>query len=279
MKKYNIEGNIDFFAELYKSLDGEDTDLIDEHKCLITGLNLVDKFVTMSCGHKFNYIPLYNDLVNYKLKFNESERANNKLLYNEIRCPYCRKKQNELLPYYEELGLNKVNGVNYYDENILNYNKCAYKLVISPNFDETKPESETNKKYYICNSPYATKINLYNINNNEPITYNDNNCYCYKHKNLMIEHYKLAEKQKAKEIANLAKQKAKNELKILKELEKQKLKEEKQKLKEEKQKTKKIEKQKGQEEKQKCKKEKKGVKKIIISDKNIIIGPSLVYTF
>jgi hypothetical protein len=31
---------------------------------------------------------------------------------NEIRCPYCRKKQTNILPFYEELGLSKVAGIN-----------------------------------------------------------------------------------------------------------------------------------------------------------------------
>ena len=30
----------------------------------------------------------------------------------EIRCPYCRQKQNFVLPYYEDLGLAKVSGIN-----------------------------------------------------------------------------------------------------------------------------------------------------------------------
>ena len=136
----------------------------------------------MKCGHKFNYTPLYYDLLNHKQKFNFME-GSNRLQINQIRCPYCRKKQTELLPYYEELGLKKVNGVNYFDPNIKQSNsyiynnseKCKYQ-VKNLNFDETEPETEMNKKYYTCNIGYASTINLYNSNNpSQPINYGDNN--------------------------------------------------------------------------------------------------------
>jgi hypothetical protein len=244
MNKYNIEGGIDFYAELYKSLDideDEENQEDDKNKCLITNQLLTEKHVILKCGHKFNYIPLYNDLLNHKQKFNQME-GSNRLHKNQIRCPYCRKKQTELLPYYEELGLKKVNGVNFYDPSIIetcsnnhfnyHYEKCKYQIK-SPNFDETKPESETNKKYYTCNIGYATTIQLYNQDNpSQPINYGDENCYCYSHKKIMIKQYKTEEKQKAKELEKAAKQKIKDEAKAAKELEKQKIKEEKQKAKE-----------------------------------------------
>ncbi len=243
MAKYKTEGSIDFYAELYKSLDIEEEEIKteeDNHKCLITNKPLIDKYITMKCGHKFNYIPLFNDLINHKKKFNFMEGNQGRLKTNEIRCPYCRKKQCELLPYYPDMGLNKENGINYFDPNIKensahkynynNSNKCEYSM-ISPNFDETKPESEINKKYYCCGSTnFTSKINLYNPENiHNPITYNDEKYYCSSHKKQMIKYYKMEEKQKAKKI-----------IKEKMELEKQKLKEEKQKLKEEKQKAKEL---------------------------------------
>jgi flagellar biosynthesis GTPase FlhF len=36
----------------------------------------------------------------------------------EIRCPYCRHIQRKLLPYYEDMGVQKVHGVNFYDESL-----------------------------------------------------------------------------------------------------------------------------------------------------------------
>jgi hypothetical protein len=241
MTKYKIEGRIDFYAELYKSLDVEEDLEEDKNICLITSQPLIDKHVVMSCGHKFNYVAIYKDIVNHKQKFNGLEDVNGKLGINQIRCPYCRKKQDTLLPYYEELGLTKVNGVNFYDPNIKqanysssNHQKCMFKYA-NENYDPTKPESDVNSKYLTKMSCYyyGSQIQIYNNSNpSEPITYGDNNYYCYGHKKIMIKKYKLEQKQKEKDAAKAAKQKAKEEAKTAKELEKQKLKEDKQKAKE-----------------------------------------------
>ena len=66
MKKYNIEGGINFFDELYKSLDT--TNVEEDNICLISNQVLVDKFVELNCGHKFNYIPLYNGRIKQFIK-------------------------------------------------------------------------------------------------------------------------------------------------------------------------------------------------------------------
>jgi hypothetical protein len=249
MNKYNIEGDIDFFEELYKSLnENEDIDekLEDNnYNCLITNQPLVDKYVSLDCGHKFNYIPIYNDIFNHKKKFNCMESSSKKLNTNEIRCPYCRRKQSGVLPYYEELGLKKINGVNFYDPCIKQnmYHKCEY-LYPNENYDPTKPES-------IENSPYLSEkcyflgfpIELYNSQNpSQPINYGDTKHYCYTHKKIMIKHYKKLEKEKEK----LAKKQAK-------ELQKQKAKEEKQKAKDKAKEEKQKAKDKAKEEKQKAK--------------------------
>ena len=198
----------------------------------------------MECGHKFNYIPIYKDIINHKQKFNGLEGGNGKLNMNQIRCPYCRKKQDTLLPYYEDLGLAKVHGVNFYNPSIKHscnhyYNKgeqCGYKYP-NEHFNPNIPESNTNSKYLTnmkCSNYYATQIQLYNyLNETHPITYGDTNLYCYHHKKTMIKHYKAQEKQKAKDEAKASKLKAKEDAKAVKELEKQKAKEDKQKAKEE----------------------------------------------
>jgi hypothetical protein len=111
MAKYVFEGGIDFYNELYNSLDDDSN--VNENPvetCLITGEPLDQFHFTMDCNHKFNYAPLYKDLLNFKNKLSYMEIA--KFKNNEIRCPYCRKKQTNLLPYHEELGLAKVNGIN-----------------------------------------------------------------------------------------------------------------------------------------------------------------------
>ena len=268
-KIYNIEGGINFFDELYKSLDiQENTHKCDDdtNRCLITNEILTANFFQMACGHKFNYIALYKDLINHKNKFNSMESSAGHLKMNEIRCPYCRKKHAGVLPYYEELNLEKVCGVNHIDltKTYTNsYVGTSYKqcesLIINLNHDPSGNEPDE----LIQCTAYGTKL---------PPHFNDTKHYCYLHKKSMIKKYKNEEYMKLK----AAKQQAKNiliaEAKKAKEEANQKLKEEKQKTKEEKEKTKKLkdelanlvkaEKQKIKEEKQKTKEEKAKTQKL-----------------
>lgn len=210
--KYNTENNIDFFSELYKSLDTIETQEKtedDNNYCLISGELLIDRFVTMKCGHKFNYAPLFNDIMHHKLKFNSLE-SNNKLKCDEIRCPYCRDKQKGVLPYYEDMSFEKMNGVNFYSpelpeiKNYYNYHKCEFKKE-NPYFDDTIAESYLNKKMVDC---YYNGVALNK--------YNDTKCYCYKHTKTMISKYKLEIHNKVKEDAR----KVKEEIKLKKEADK-----------------------------------------------------------
>jgi hypothetical protein len=114
-KQYSIEGNIDFYNEI-NSNDDNFCDLNYDNICLITNESLIDKFVTLECGHKFNYIPLYNDLIKQKYFTNIMEES--RLKINEIRCPYCRSVSTQLIPFYEnfciikDVFVRKVIGVN-----------------------------------------------------------------------------------------------------------------------------------------------------------------------
>ena len=220
-KKYTIEGNIDFFSELYKSLDvAEDTNKkeSDNNLCLISKLPLTDKFVKLKCGHKFNYVPLYNDIVNHKLKFNNMESTQSHLKNNQIRCPYCRTVQTELLPYYEDIpGVKKLHKVNYIDVTIANNESstihpstghCVY-ICESPNFNTELPESIQNPKQICCNK----FTYLYSI-------INDNNKYCYEHFKITKKANLLAEKEKIKQAKADANQKKKEEKLLAKQKEK-----------------------------------------------------------
>ena len=128
----------------------------------------------------------------------------------QIRCPYCRHVQQKLLPYIEETGVSKVQGVNYFDENYhikveyVNHKyahdgyfigNCAY--VVKDSFDILIE----------CSTKYVKNLNL------------DNKCYCSHHKLLMMKKYildrknkaKLEAKEKAKQAKIEAKEKAKQE--------------------------------------------------------------------
>ena len=234
MDKYDIEGGIDFFSELYKSLDETcDDDAPNDNVCLITEQPLAEFYVTMKCGHKFNYKPLYLDIKNHKQKFNNLESSSGRLGHNELRCPYCRNKQVGTLPYHEELGLPKVHGINYIDSNYKPTNgSSSHKHFLSPcefltpnaHFDpsaneivESSHEISANCKFYKCGH-LGSQINSYaGISPME--NFGDEKHYCWSHKK---------EEVKAKNIQ------IKAELKQAKEAEKQKIKDEKQQAKDEK---------------------------------------------
>jgi hypothetical protein len=269
MNKYKVEGGIDFFAELYKSLDIEENEEKtdeDKNKCLITNEILTNNHISLNCGHKFNYLPLFYDLVNHKKKFNFMESQSGKLQANQIRCPYCRKKHDALLPYYPELGVEQINGVNFYNPNIKDVttikNKCEF-LIPNPDFNPDNEETNTNQKNIPCVVPYGTKIWLYNKENPlVPITFGDTKCYCYEHKKIMIKQYKAKEKENEK----IAKKEAKELEKENKLLEKKKAKDEKQKAKAELDSIKKQ-----------IKEGIKSAKKYINSaSENVVLGPSMI---
>ena len=232
--KYNIEGNIDFFTELYKSLDDDDTQnsIEEDNNCLITQLPLTDKFVEMSCGHKFNYIPLYNDILNHKNKFNSMEATSSALKRDEIRCPYCRKKQKTLLPYYEEMGLKKNHGINFFDEDFEKelsknpsshlYPVCDYLTPIQ-HVNTELDGSQDNPKFLKC-FHVGYKINPMYFDDTNDI--NCNKFYCYAHKQIIIKQHKKDKIQKEMEVKKQEKLEAKQKEKE----DKQKIKEELQKL-------------------------------------------------
>jgi len=127
MANYKIEGNIDFYASLYKSLDENSDDESDSQKkvCEITNSELTDRYVTLECNHTFNYDALYTEICKQKFEFNsytsdvlskkDLQTIRNSNLDYYIKCPYCRNVQFTLLPYYEDLPHVKKYGVNTSD--------------------------------------------------------------------------------------------------------------------------------------------------------------------
>lgn len=217
MVKYQIEGNINFYEELYKSLDDEDNNQ-EDNLCLITNTPLTNYHISLDCGHKFNYEPLYNDVLNHKKKYNTMERCILKTF--EIRCPYCRKVQKKLLPYYAELGLDKVHGVNYIDE-LIQLKESTY----------TSP-STCWEKGACCYNIYDDSQNIYIpcANTQVMLVNPTGKKYCYNHKYIAQKEYiakkkmEIKEKQKEEKLKKkLAEKKEKDELK--EQLKKQKLEE------------------------------------------------------
>ena len=109
-KKYNIEGNINFFEELNSKNNNEDNFLLND-KCYITYEPLDENSITLSCNHSFNYKPLFYTLYNELYRPTSTSKI--------IHCPYCRKPQSNkyCLTYIPELIDVFVYGVNTLDLN------------------------------------------------------------------------------------------------------------------------------------------------------------------
>jgi hypothetical protein len=126
-KYYVIEGDDeaeskscenDFFNKLKCMSSGQcaedDVYNIDE-SCLLTKEALDDIHVTLNCGHKFNYIPLYKEVVIQKTSAGMTTNGyynSCALRLNQVKCPYCRKVQDKLLPFLNYDNIKRLRGVN-----------------------------------------------------------------------------------------------------------------------------------------------------------------------
>ena len=130
-KNYIIDGDadgaveFDFFTQLKNMLNQnqnsetdnintEDQDKDQDNYCLLTKEPLDNIHIKLACGHKFNYVPLYREVVMQKTTGMSSTGYyySHSLKRNEIKCPYCRTVQDKLLPYLEYHGVNKTTNVN-----------------------------------------------------------------------------------------------------------------------------------------------------------------------
>jgi hypothetical protein len=63
-----ISSTDDFNAQLLLLLCESDNNIDDEKQtCLISSENLQDDHITLKCKHKFNYVPLANELINQNI--------------------------------------------------------------------------------------------------------------------------------------------------------------------------------------------------------------------
>ena len=114
---------MDFFSMMKG--DEEAVDGQEDQQCGITHDPLSLHHVTMKCGHKFNYIPLYNHLLNRKTNKEGLQYATKRLGVYEIECPYCRNVESGLLKYIPELGVREI-----WKINSANKNKAFRKTVV-----------------------------------------------------------------------------------------------------------------------------------------------------
>lgn len=160
-----VEDNINLWDEINKLELNYETNINNNiEKCLLTNEPLTMNYIKLPCNHKFNYIPLYNEIYQLKIthKYNHFDKY--KLDKYQIYCPYCRQVYNNLLPYIPIYKKDKVNLITHPVEHSLPFKKCEYII-------------KSGKKKGICNSNgFETEIG--------------NRCNT---------HWKLYEKQKMKQ--------------------------------------------------------------------------------
>jgi hypothetical protein len=159
---YNIEDSISFFDELEKEV----VPTTDEKICCISHLPLEEDFVTLECGHTYNYVYLFHEL--YNKRFNTYFSALPKNLVIRLRCPYCRTTQKTVIPYSEKRKFGKIYGINDLNcEDYKNVWKCKYvkKSKVVCNCNYVLPLKETG--IYYCEKHYKSSLNKY-IKENTP---------------------------------------------------------------------------------------------------------------
>ena len=117
-----------FFDSLYGDSDLDDD---DENVCLITGETLLNDHITLPCNHKFNYHPIFTEVCKQKRQFLPNGINNyyeiDKVKKYQIKCPYCRRKFDGLLPPPDPNSDHKqVLFVNFPYSKCILLDKCKY---------------------------------------------------------------------------------------------------------------------------------------------------------
>lgn len=88
----------------------EEVDENEDNYCLISKEELLPDSIKLTCGHKFNYIPLFLEIFNQKFKLYCYSKSKATL----FKCPYCRQEEHTLLPEYksDDYELIKIYNVN-----------------------------------------------------------------------------------------------------------------------------------------------------------------------
>tara|TARA_B100000902_G_scaffold387330_1_gene431256 strand:- start:2866 stop:3480 length:615 start_codon:yes stop_codon:yes gene_type:complete len=153
---YIIEDNINFF-DLLKTPPKDNLNNV----CLISGSELDNNHITLNCSHKFNYIPLYNEI-------KQQKKTNvNKLKHYQIICPYCRKIINNLIPFIPLYkNVKKISGVNTPKDYCMKCNDCEWIFKSGKQKNKRCNNSAFNSKFgLLCETHWKHKLNISNKNN------------------------------------------------------------------------------------------------------------------
>ena len=93
--------------------------------CLISKEKLHPNHITLSCNHKFNYIPIYKEILYQKNKSNTQYEVT-KLDSHQIKCPYCRTITNKLLPFIQYTSVHFSKNIHAYAPHCINAIQCSH---------------------------------------------------------------------------------------------------------------------------------------------------------
>jgi len=120
MTNYILEGGKNFNDQLMEMICKESDDEDDVDLCPIDGQALGSDSVSLACGHKFNYSPLFEEAKRQK-RHNGFETQS--LGRFEVKCPYCRSIQKGVIPHRQSYP--KISGVNWPPSRIYKGNQCT----------------------------------------------------------------------------------------------------------------------------------------------------------
>jgi hypothetical protein len=186
-KNYIIHGDadgvieFDFFAQLKNMSSrseeaGENENENQDNCCLLTKEPLKNIHIVLECGHKFNYVPLYREVIAQKTIGLSSTGyyTSHSLRRNEMKCPYCRNVQDKLLPYLEFDGVKKMSNVNHPAKMSMTSQPCMY----SANLNSKKSKKNASCKEcaieyyngtYVCKKHYELSLTTTHIDTVDPL--------------------------------------------------------------------------------------------------------------
>jgi hypothetical protein len=97
----------------------------DDNICLISKDKLHPNHITLKCNHKFNYIPIYKEVLYQKTKSNPIYEVT-KLQSYQIKCPYCRTITNKLLPFIQYPTVKLAKNIHSTGSDCLPTAKCSH---------------------------------------------------------------------------------------------------------------------------------------------------------
>jgi hypothetical protein len=97
----------------------------EDNICLISKDKLHPNHITLKCNHKFNYIPIYKEVLYQKTKSNPIYEVT-KLQSYQIKCPYCRTITNKLLPFIQYPTVKLAKNIHSTGSDCLPTTKCSH---------------------------------------------------------------------------------------------------------------------------------------------------------